>query len=87
MSTQWSYRTLAVQYGDTGRGTQYDPHYDWCVYINADRLLVGWQEILTELSETGWEIFSVVGVEAATAVQTGGAGITTGFRIFAKKPK
>lgn len=87
LSTQWSYTTTRVNFGDTGKGTRNSPGNDWNVSFRDGSSLVGWDAILDWFSEGGWEIFSVVGIEEAQSYGTGTAGVTKSFRIFAKKPR
>jgi hypothetical protein len=87
MSAQWSYTTMRVSFGDTGRGTRGSPDNDWNASLRDGSRLAGWDAILDWFSEGGWEIFSVVGLEEAQSYGTGTAGVTKSFRIFAKKPR
>jgi hypothetical protein len=87
MSTEWSYRTVRVDWGSTGRGTRKAPEYAWHASFQGGGLLVGWDEILDWFSRGGWEIFSVVGIEKAQVSGSAAAGVTESFQVFAKKQK
>jgi hypothetical protein len=86
MSSLWAYWTFVVAWSETTNSTKRHPDYDWCVWL-SDSQLTGWDEILNHISENGWEIVSVVGVDE---IRTGSAmnvsGGTNSFRFFVKKP-
>lgn len=82
MGTKWEYRTLVASRSVVG-GTRLDPVWDYCAKSN-NGTWTGWTEIFNNLSEQGWEIFSVVGLTETTSSQRVG---TNSFRIFAKREK
>ena len=86
MSEQWRYWSLPVVWDTCKNSTGRQPVKDWQVKFNDNTRWEGWNEILSQLGEKGWEVFSVVPV-AAPAGTAGFGGGTEHFRLFAKKPK
>ena len=90
MSAKWKYETYLVTYliaeRENSKRTKRDFISDWVVQF-SDGIWEGWSQILDGISNNGWEIIDVVGIQAPEGIRAGKpGGGTNGFRIFCKKP-
>ena len=86
MNTQWEYRTLVPTWYYTRDSSKKNPQLDWIVQFADGSQWDGWPEILGNLGDQGWEVFSVIVQE-----ETGHGGVehikASQFRVFAKRPR
>ena len=86
MNTQWEYRTPVPTWYYTRESSKQHPPFDWVVQFADGSQWDGWSEILDNLGNQGWEVFSVVVQE-----QTGHGGAdrirAAQFRVFPKRPR
>jgi hypothetical protein len=75
---QWAYRTVRVHWERRDPVTQTGAG-DWVARF-GDFEWIGWDQILNNLSDEGWDIFNVV---MDSLIQ----GQVNSYRIFGKRPR
>lgn len=84
MTAQWDYRMVYVVWDHTRESTRRNPRLDWVVTF-TDTRWEGWNEILNNLGDQGWEIFQIdKQVDSNMGTST---GAPKSYTIFAKKPR